>query len=76
MRQWPVVGWRECSWDLMVFILCTRSRPAPGGGAGKSMSNIGTEVFMGGATPPVDDDDVVGGVEFDVLLAIDWELLI
>ena len=40
------------------------------------MSNRGTVVLMGGATPPVDDDDVAVGVEFDVLLAIDWELLI
>ena len=58
----------------MVFILCTRSRPAPGGGAGKSMSNMGTVVFMGGATP-VDDDGMVPAV-FDVLLAIVGELLI
>ena len=59
----------------MVFILCTRSRPAPGGGAGKSMSNMGTVVFMGGGAMPVDDDGVVPAV-FDVLLAIVGELLI
>ncbi len=58
----------------MVFILCTRSRPAPGGGAGKSISNRGTVVLMGGAT--LVDDDMVVGAEFDVLLGIDWELLI
>ncbi len=57
----------------MVFILCTRSRPAPGGGAGKSMSNRGTVVLVGGGT--MVDDDVVVGV-FDVLLPVVWELLI
>lgn len=59
----------------MVFILWTRSRPAPGGGAGKSMSNMGTVVLMGGATP-VDNDVVMVVVAFGVLLVIVWELLI
>lgn len=50
----------------MVFILWTRSRPAPGGGAGKSMSNRGTVLLVGGAIL-FDEDDVIV-VAFDELV--------